>query len=442
MTILVIGAGPTGLGAAVELDGRESFLLLEQASKAGGLATSYETPEGFTFDLGGHVTFSRNEGFLATVETATAGQINRLRRDARISMADRLIPYPFQHNLDALPEGMAWECVEGLLDRKSGPATNFYDYMELTFGRGIRKHFLLPYNRKVWACDPRDLSCDWLRDRVSPVDLRAILKPFITGRSSDSGWGPNATFLFPKKGTGAIWGEIAASLPRSSVLYETKVEAIDSEARELRTQDGRIFRYDALISSMPLDQMAGMLSKAPGWLAKEAARLRHNQGFFVGVGIRGVSPCDHHWTYFPEARHPFYRVTVLSNYSREIVPGDGFFSLLAEVSLPDGEPVDPVLLEREVVAALLETPLLAGIPESAIVSVGSRLVPYSYPLPTLDRDEARGRLLDYLRSRDILSRGRFGSFRYEQGNMDHAWLSGRSAARSLLGATAATPTTT
>ena len=58
--VLIIGAGPTGLGAATRINqhGFKDWLMVDAASKAGGLAATDETPEGFLFDVGGHVIFS------------------------------------------------------------------------------------------------------------------------------------------------------------------------------------------------------------------------------------------------------------------------------------------------------------------------------------------------------------------------------------------------
>jgi phytoene dehydrogenase-like protein len=52
--ILVIGAGPTGLGAATRLHQHrhENWLVVDGFSKPGGLARSETTQQGFLFDLG------------------------------------------------------------------------------------------------------------------------------------------------------------------------------------------------------------------------------------------------------------------------------------------------------------------------------------------------------------------------------------------------------
>jgi hypothetical protein len=59
-------------------------------------------------------------------------------------------------------------------------------------------------------------------------------------------------------------------------------------------------------------------------------------------------------------------------------------------------------------------------------------VEYGYPTPTRDRNGILKRLLPALYAHDILSRGRFGAWQYEVGNMDHSFMQGLEAANHLL----------
>jgi UDP-galactopyranose mutase len=67
-----------------------------------------------------------------------------------------------------------------------------------------------------------------------------------------------------------------------------------------------------------------------------------------------------------------------------------------------------------------------------IVSLHTIDIEYAYPIPTLKRDEALAVIQPWLMERGIYSRGRFGSWRYEIGNMDHAAKMGIDAARLLV----------
>src|SRR5206468_660651 len=98
--IVVIGAGPTGLGAGYRLAelGYDDWVILEASDHVGGLATSF-TDDGFTWDIGGHVMFSHYEYYDRLVDRLMGDQYSTLNREAWVWMENRFIPYPFQNNI-------------------------------------------------------------------------------------------------------------------------------------------------------------------------------------------------------------------------------------------------------------------------------------------------------------------------------------------------------
>lgn len=78
-----------------------------QNDEAGGLACTDVTPEGFLFDMGGHVIFSHYKYFDDLIDTAV-GQgdehWNTLQRVSYVWIRDRWVAYPFQNNISALPK--------------------------------------------------------------------------------------------------------------------------------------------------------------------------------------------------------------------------------------------------------------------------------------------------------------------------------------------------
>jgi protoporphyrinogen oxidase len=153
----------------------------------------------------------------------------------------------------------------------------------------------------------------------------------------------------------------------------------------------------------------------------------------VGVGYEKPLADERSWMYFPQNTAPFYRVTNFAKYSPENVPGadtSRYCSYMTETSYSPEKPEPRAGLERRVEAGLRASGVVAGRPP--IASVHVEQIEYAYPVPTLDRDASLARIQPWLRERDILSRGRFGSWRYEIGNMDHAVKMGIDAARHLL----------
>ncbi len=436
MKILILGAGCTGLGAAYRLQelGHSDFLILEQNCYPGGLATSFVDENGFTWDIGGHVQFSHYDYFDRLMEKALGAAWLKHLRQSYIWIRERFIPYPFQNNIRNLPPEDLAACLRGLIAvAGNGHASpmNFEEWILHSFGRGIADTFLLPYNRKVWAYPPAQMSYQWIGERVASVDLARIMDNILT-EQDDPAWGPNNSFRFPLRGgTGAIWEAVADLISVSKFRYGCSAVRVDPTEQMVHASNGEDFKYDALISTLPIDVLAGLIGNQE--LVSEAAELRYSGTHVIGAGIRGSAPAhlkEKNWLYFPEDNCPFYRVTVFSNYSRHNVPGEGYWSLLAEVAESSFRPVDHATVVQEVLKGMRNTKLLDA--KDDVVSTWHYYAPHGYPTPTVGRDEHLNRIHSRLKLWGILSRGRFGAWRYEVGNQDHCCMQGVEAADNIL----------
>ena len=436
---VIIGAGPTGLGAAYHLNalGNQDWYLLESESRPGGLARSFRDDAGFTWDIGGHVQFSHYQLFDdAMVEFLGADGWLLHERKSWIWMRDRFIPYPLQNNIRRLPPDDLDKCLQGLVTITRSPppkAADFGGWIQATFGSGLAEVFMRPYNKKVWAFPPEDMNAAWIGDRVAVTDLARVLKNIVYDRD-DVSWGPNNRFQFPKKGgTGAIWEACTALLPPDRLRFSTPVIDINLKERKLRIADGSEIAYDALISTLPLRELI-RLSHRDDLVPLADKGLLYSSSNIVGIGLRGrpkselAKKC---WIYFPEDNCPFYRATVFSNYSPANVPEpDQYWSLMLEVSELSKKPVNQSSLIEEVIQGALNTHLITD--RNDIVSRWSYRAPYGYPTPALHRDEALSQLIPEFERWGIYSRGRFGMWKYEVSNQDHSYMQGVEVIERLL----------
>ena len=432
--IAVVGAGPCGLACARELDllGFREWSVYERADHAGGLAASEIDPAGFTWDLGGHVVFSHFGEFDLLLEEVMGDDVCEHERASYIRFDDRWVPYPFQNNLRHLEPELVAECLLGLIEAPGGSLDmDFGAWIEATFGPAISRVFMRPYNEKVWATSPQDMSSAWIGERVSVVDYRRALQNVILGRD-DVGWGPNNMFRFPSTGgTGEIYRRLASRLG-SRVQLGRELTRIDPERKVLQFGDGDSEEYDALVATMPLDRLVGALSEAPSELMEAARTFRHSSVGVVGVGYERALADEKCWMYFPDSGVPFYRVTNFAKYAAANVPNSDtarFSSYLTETAYaPQAGP--PRKLEERVAAGLVSGGVVED--DQGIATLHSIDVEYAYPVPTLSRDRALTTIQPWLMERDIYSRGRFGAWRYEIGNMDHAVKMGIDVAHLLL----------
>ncbi|KAJ5106554.1 UDP-galactopyranose mutase-like protein, partial [Penicillium angulare] len=457
--VLVIGAGPTGLGAAKRLHqiNGPSWLIIDSNEKPGGLASTDTTPEGFLYDVGGHVIFSHYKYFDDCLDEALPNESDWFthQRISYVRYKGIWVPYPFQNNISILSKEDQVRCIDALIDAalearvaNTKPA-NFDEWNIRNVGSEINDIFMRPYNFKVWAVPTSKMQCSWLGERVAAPNLKSLVNNVIMDKVAGN-WGPNATFRFPvREGTGGIWTAVASTLPDDNKRFgkSGNVTRVDAAGHKVVLQDGTIIKYGKLVSTMAVDALVEKMGDEKG--------VEHTQGLFysstnvIGVGIRGKRPeriGDKCWLYFPEDNCPFYRATIFSNYSpynqpaddvslptiqlaNGLKPGDGskskpgpYWSIMLEVSESSLKPVNQETLLAESIQGLINTELLDANDE--IVSTYHRRFDHGYPTPTLERDGVLKDLLPHLYNQDILARGRFGSWKYEVGNQDHSFMLG------------------
>ncbi|KFX92557.1 hypothetical protein V495_06059 [Pseudogymnoascus sp. VKM F-4514 (FW-929)] len=464
--ILIIGAGPTGLGAAKRLNqiNGPSWLIVDSNETPGGLASTDITPEGFLYDVGGHVIFSHYRYFDDCIDEALPKEDDWYthERVSYVRCKDLWVPYPFQNNISVLPKDDQVNCINGMIDAAmdarvatSKPA-NFDEWIIRMMGTGIADLFMRPYNFKVWAVPTTKMQCQWLGERVAAPDLKTVTKNVILQKVAGN-WGPNATFRFPARGgTGAIWIGVANTLPKEKTRFGAhgSVGKVDAAAKTVTMTNGSTIRYKRLISTMAVDQLVDSMGDER--LIKMSKDLFYSSTHVIGVGIRGERPeniGDKCWLYFPEDDCPFYRATIFSNYSpgnqprasvklrtkylangkapASTEPQNGpYWSIMLEISESSMKPVDQENLLRDSIQGLINTKMIQE--DDEIVSTYHRRFDHGYPTPSLEREGVLKQLLPALEASGIYSRGRFGSWRYEVGNQDHSFMLGVEAADHIV----------
>jgi protoporphyrinogen oxidase len=446
--IAIVGAGPTGIGAAwrlsqeipswhesVSLGGTLPFLLLDESRVPGGRAASFTTPEGFTFDYGGHVLFPHAEYVEFTELLEKVIPAWHWSVPVRgVWMANQLIPTPVQRNIHRLPLPVLTACLWGLLRRapleNEVAEPNLQTYLESQFGRSLTRHVMAPLNRKMWAREPAELGSSWSSWRsgskeknIPEVSVRGVLRNLLLNHD-DLGWTPTTRVRYPLGGgIGAIWQRIFELLPVECRRVGVRVREIDAGSKCLYLSDGAVIKYDHLVSSAPLDLLLRMMTGQPR-LQERAHEFRAAKVQLCGLGLSGEMPNmlrGVHAVSVPMPEIPFWRVNLPSNFSPGNVPDPKrTWSILCETSLPRDSPAR--YAPDQIEATLRQ---MGFIPPSAqVVSVFSCEISHGYPVPFAGRNMLLNDVQRQLENLDIYSRGRFGGWRYEVSNQDHAFMQG------------------
>ncbi len=449
--VIVIGAGITGLSAAWHLRQRgvEGVLVLDRSHRVGGVCQTDEVKvKGvgtYLFDWTGHVLHLRNEEVKKVLRPYLA-RCARKERRAWIWFRGTLIPYPFQGNLASLPPAVAGECLTEFLrawaarpegygrdsPQAARPLTgdapskqDFGQWIEAAFGRGIAKHFMTPYNTKLWRVPPRRLTCEWMGSFVPTPSLEEVLRPFVSADGTGNPpMGYNATFWYPTRGGIATFAQwLALQVGHGHIRLSQGVRSIDPHSNTLTTHAGTSLPYDALISTAPLPALVRMLTSCPLSIRRAAARLRWTSVTVFHLALTRPMPKDRHWIYIPDPRYPFYRLGYPCNQSRHHVP-EGRGSISVECSHRPGTRVEIGHWQRRVITALIKMGILRSPRE--VLKVHVTHVPFAYVIFDRTRTAAVRDIQAWLTAQRIFSAGRYGGWEYSY--MEKNFLDGQRAA--------------
>jgi len=423
---LIIGAGLAGLSAAWHL-GRAATVL-ESSPDVGGLCRSYRR-DGFTFDVSGHLLHFRDPRVRRFVGARLPGQLGRHRRRAFVHFRGRHVHYPFQAHLFELPPRARDECLRGFaraVERKEAGAeapADFEGWLLHHFGDGIVRHFLGPYNRKMWRVPLRRIDPAWASWAIpvpTPAQIQEAARP-----GAELRLGYNPLFYYPR--AGGI-GVLAAALARGDARLHLgeKVVGIDLRRRRAETLSGRTHTFERLVSTAPLPELVGMTRGLPPAVTAAAEKLRCVQICVVNIGLARPAPSPAHWLYFPEQAYPFYRVGITTNVAASMAP-EGCHVLSVEATLPFGARAGC----RERWAALRRGLERAGLlepgEEPAVADIIH--VPHAYVLYDRHRARVLPGILRELEARGVHSIGRYGAWEYA--TMEDALRQGMEVARRI-----------
>lgn len=427
--VVVIGGGLAGIAAGRVLGERGH--LVEASDRLGGLART-DVVAGFWFDWTGHWLHLRTPWWKSEIQRLLPGGLLTIQRQARIHAHGRWTPFPFQVNTFGLPADVVADCLKGFIAATIGPEgaelrarepRTFHEFVQRYLGDGISRHFMEPYNRKLYTLDPAELSAEWGGRFVPRPSLDEVIDGAV-GRVRQ-GLGYNATFVYPAKGGIEAVARALAGELRSSVSLSTRVARVHTNRRELTLEDGRVLGYDGLLSTMPLRALVGLLDPCPEPVRQAAAALRSIGVTCVELGVRGAPPVPFHWAYFAEPQFPFYRVGSPSQVNPALAP-PGHTSYAVEFS-HQGPPPDHEALIAQSIDGLEAAGLLRR--EDVVLS-RARTIPTAYVLVDHACLPARKVILDHLAQVGIEVAGRYGQWEYS--GMEDALVSGDAAAHRLL----------
>ena len=485
-SIIIIGAGPAGLTAALELQaaGLNDITVIEADTQVGGISRTVEH-NGNRIDIGGHRFFSKSDwvmgwwrdlmpvarpvdddlarelryqGASAGIPEATACEsakdVMLLRsRLSRIYFNKQFFDYPLKLNLETLLKLGPWKTFTFGVSyvmarvRPIRPESSLEDFLVNRFGRRLYRQFFKEYTEKVWGVPCGEISAAWGAQRIKSLSIlkaitHAVRKLFGSAKVEQTSL--IESFLYPKYGPGQMW-EVAARrfVERGGkLLMRSNVERVDIrdggvQGVSYRDSDGEVKALSCthLLSTMPIKDLVRASSDAwPEAVCEVAGDLSYRD--FITVGLLYprsaiVRQLNDNWIYIQEPGVNVGRVQVFNNWSPYLVSDSSSLWLGLEFFCRDDDALWN--MDDEALKSLAHREMVQiGLVDAAAANDAVVLrVPKAYPGyfgEAFKRFDVLQTALDAVPNLFLI--GRNGMHRYN--NQDHSMLTAREAARQIV----------
>lgn len=432
--VVVLGAGPAGVGAAYQLTRRgiARVTVLEQRDTVGGNAGSFEL-DGLHADYGSHRLHPAcDPEILRDLRELLGDDLLDRPRHGRIRLQGRWIHFPLKpvDLLLRLPPkfalGVAADIARKILPRGASSEETFASILERGLGRTICQEFYFPYARKLWGVAPEELSVTSARRRVSGSSLGKMIRKVAAAIPGLKPPGAGR-FFYPRRGYGQISERLyeAAKASGAEFVFGARVAAIEREGDRVhgvcyeRAGQEQTLSTPHVWSTLPISLLVrGLRPEAPEEILRAASSISFRGMVLIYVVLEQDRFTEYDAHYFPEESIPIARLSEPKNYSGSATP-QGRTVICAELPADIGSP-EWQMSDQELgrlVSRALES---AGVPVRAPVRmVASRKLRQAYPVYRRGYEEHFRKIDDYLAGLDgLLTFGRQGLFAHD--NTHHA----------------------
>jgi len=434
-TALIIGAGPAGLTAALELlkKGDIHPIIVEQESFVGGISRTAEY-KGNRMDIGGHRFFSKNDLVMNWWKNICSDMMLRPRL-SRILYLRKFFDYPVSLNMNTIKGLGLWRMAKiGVSYLKAcmfqiKPEKTLQDFMVNHFGKELYLTFFKDYTEKVWGIHCEQISAEWGAQRIKGLSIAKTIKHALFKNSKETSLIDE--FLYPKLGPGDLWQKAADKVLEmgGEILLDSKVVKVESG--EWRVESGRTFKPDYVLSSMPIKDLVNAMSDVPQNVKEIADGLVYRDFITVGVLLDKleVGNIKDNWIYVQESDVKVGRLQIFNNWSEYLVADKSKIWIGMEYFANEGDDLWEMSDRVFKKFAISELEKIGIAKKESVLDSVVIKVPKAYPayFGTYGKfDEIRA-WMDGIDNLFLI--GRNGMHKYN--NMDHSMLSAMEAVKAI-----------
>ncbi len=390
-----------------------SVAIIEKAKKVGGLCRSYKK-NGLSYDIGPHIMFSKNEAVLKFMTTIT--KTHQLRRSNQIFLDGKFIKYPFENFLAMLKDKTKIDyCLNTFLNNpyKNMPADNMMAFFLKTFGEGITKLYLQPYNEKIWKFDPAMLDTQMVGRIPKPPDQHIIES--ARGKFSE-GYTHQLNFFYPVEGGyQSMIDAVSQKLEVKGVELMTgeTIKAISFEENYwiVVTQKNR-YEFQKLINCMPIHELIKVLKVVPAAISNTVDEMLYNSIAIIIINVKKDTLGEHFALMVPQQDIIFHRISKLDFLGDHYHLKDST-SFMLEITFREGDRYDQ-MSQKQLIDRCIDDLVKIGFIETAemVNFTDFHRENYAYVIYDLNHRLHTDAVLDYFRSLGIESSGRWAEFEY------------------------------
>jgi protoporphyrinogen oxidase len=395
MKIGILGAGVSGLTIGKLLSEDFELEIIERASSIGGIART-KVIQGVSYHVtGGHCFNSKYPEVLDFVfnKVMPKQEWHKITRNSAIKFQGKEISYPIEFSVKeifAFNSELAVKIVKDFLSTNDDEdnVSNLDEWFRKKFGDTLAENYFLPYNRKIWNRDPRDMDPSWVKDKLPIPDKNSFFQSLI-GDAKDKM--SHSEFYYPNSNNqNSFIDKLGFGL---NIRNNTEITSIFYEENSKKWIVNELYKYDLLISSLPLNVIPNLIRNCPDSILEAAKKLKYNK---VSTMLWESKSTNRTWTYLPDSDVLFHRYIHIGNFF-EPISNFTISETVGEVSYEEMERngrKDPFLIK----------PLDYHVSDHAYVVFDEN---YKY---------YKNEIINYLNSIGIHTLGRFGEWEYY--NMD------------------------
>jgi len=428
--IIVLGTGMAGFGAAYRLHAEGiTPVMYDKNGYHGGHTASFRYDSGFSFDVGPHISFTKDPRIQDLFAESVDQQYETLQINLNNYWRGYWPRHPVQLNLHGLPEDVIVKVITDFVEERQAPdrpVKNYADWLLSSFGRTFAELFPMQYTRKYHLTTADNMSTDWLGPRIYRPSLEEVLRGALSPSSPQVHYITH--FRYPSEG--GFVSYLRTFVPMGNLKLNHELVSLDPRARQLTFSNGSVAHYDALVSSIPLPDLVRMIRGAPRDVLDASRLLACSTCVLVNVGVDRKDLSDAHMTYFYDEDICFTRLGFPHMLSAGNAP-PGAGSIQAELYFSDkykplsgsaDDWIEPVITDLRRCGLLRE--------DDRILFSHAMLLRYANIIFDLDRSPALETVHGYLNDLGIAYCGRYGDWGYMW--TDESFKSGENAAQKAL----------